>query len=180
MGILFYQYYILLVYHLHMLSVHFFDLHYTLQAFLLYQNQLEDVIDNICDRLQYSNDFYYEIFINPEYKQTSKYIFISLIFTMSEPEFYTESAEYKYDVPMLYWNCFKYIFSYCTESEEFLKIFLKFMYEIEDTNKHIQLLQEFHNNFELLDSEYFESTTKKQIISIMKDKIQIYKTVIAK
>ena len=136
---------------------------------------LEDVIDNIRDRLQYNNDFYYEIFSNPKYKQTRKYIFTTLTFTMNEPEFYTESKEYKYEVPMLYWNCFKYIFSYCIESEEFLKIFLKSMYEIEDTNKHIKLIQELLNNFELLDDEYFESTTKKQIISIMKDEIEIYK-----
>ena len=144
---------------------------------------MEDFIDNILDRLKYNNDFYYEIFSNLEYKQTRKYIFTCLISTMNEPEFYTESKEYKYEVPMLYWDCFKFIFSYLTESEEFLKIFLKSMYEIEDKKQHMDLLNELLKNFEPLDDSFFEPiingpSIKYKLISIIQTEIKNYKTII--
>ncbi|MBR1944187.1 MAG: hypothetical protein IJ848_01800 [Alphaproteobacteria bacterium] len=141
---------------------------------------LEDVMDNLLDGIKYNYDFYHEIFSNLQYVQTRKYIFTMLIFTMNEQEFYPESKEYNYDSPMLYWNCFKFIFCELTKSEEFLTLFFKAMYEIKDYSKHLQLLEELLKNFEILDELYFEPevnkpSIKQKILSITQEEIQKYK-----
>ncbi|MBR1944177.1 MAG: hypothetical protein IJ848_01750 [Alphaproteobacteria bacterium] len=73
---------------------------------------------------------------------------------MHKSDFYTNSKEHNYEVQMLYWDWFKFIFHHIISNEKFMKAFLKALYEM-DNEEHINLLNKLLKNINILSEIYF-------------------------